>query len=418
MKGIKVIIKKELARVFGDKKLVFSLFILPAILMIGLYSLMGKLMTGMVDDIEKHVPTIYVENAPDDFVDYVKASKYSGEVSYSDNNQYQIEDSELGKITVTIEDLKEHILEGTADLIISFEDGFLEKVENYTPGDVIPEVKTYYNPSEDYSAEARETFVSGVLSKYQQELLRNRVGNLDSLIVFHVDVDPTTSIIQNEEKANGKFLAMMMPYMIVMLLFTGPMSLGVDAITGEKERGTMASMLLTPVKRSEIVMGKLISLSLLSCLSAIVYGVSIIIAIPLMYSGIDDTMGASAQLSVLQIAQLLAIMLIIVYLYVAIVSLVSVFAKNAKEAGTYVSPAFMVVMVAGMITMFSGNSETAFPLFGIPVYGSALSIQRIMTNELTLGQFGINILGTVIVAAILTTFITKAFNSEKVMFNA
>ena len=64
--------------------------------------------------------------------------------------------------------------------------------------------------------------------------------------------------IINEQKASGQMLATMFPYLITILLFAGTMSLGVDTITGEKERGTMASMLVTPVKRA-------VTLSLASC---------------------------------------------------------------------------------------------------------------------------------------------------------
>jgi sodium transport system permease protein len=111
-------------------------------------------------------------------------------------------------------------------------------------------------------------------------------------------------------------------------------------------------------------------------------------------------------------------MMVLVYLYVTIVSLIAVFSKTAKEAGTYVAPVYVVVIIAGILTMFSGNAETAIGLYAIPVYGGAACIQKIMTNELTIAQFGFNIIGTLVVAGLFTFLITKAFNSEKIMFNA
>ena len=60
MNGTSIILKKELKRVFGDKKLVFSLFILPAILMIALYGLMGFMSGAMSSDIEEHKNVIYI----------------------------------------------------------------------------------------------------------------------------------------------------------------------------------------------------------------------------------------------------------------------------------------------------------------------------------------------------------------------
>jgi sodium transport system permease protein len=407
MNGAKYIIKKELTRVFSDKKLVISLFVLPAVLIIGIYYLMGQMQTAMMDDIEKHVSTIYIQNEPEDFREFVKQTGLEADVVYLNTEE-------------DITEIKENILHGVTDLLVVFEDDFLDKVKNYETNSVIPEVKTYYNNSEDYSEAARINFMNQVLSSYQQQLLAGRFGDLDQLTVFVIDKDPESSIIVDNEKATGKLFGNLLPYFITFMLFTGAMSLGVDAITGEKERGTMASMLLTPLKRSEIVIGKLVSLSILSCLSAAVYAISMIVSMPIMLKGL--TGGISEQLSIkfspIQIVQLLVILLTLVYMYVSVVSLLSVYARTAKEASAYLSPIMIVVIVASMITMFSGNGEKELFMYGIPVYGSALSIQSILVGELTLARFGATVGGTVLLALFFTFLITKAFNSEKVMFNA
>lgn len=265
--------------------------------------------------------------------------------------------------------------------------------------------------------------LTGVLEGYKQKLLAQKIGDLNSITMFYVDKDPEAAIIMDEEKAGSKMMSMMFPYLIVMLLFTGPMSLGVDSITGEKERGTMASMLITPIKRSQIVMGKLISLSILSCLSAVVYAVSMTFVLPNFFNnmggGEPGAAGASGvSFGALQIIELVVIMLTLVFLYVNIVSLFSVFAKTVKEANAYISPVYIVVIIAGVLTMFAGNSRTPIAMFGIPLYGSAVAIQKIMTNELTMAQFGITAASTLVAALLITALITKAFNSEKVMFNA
>lgn len=407
MNGAKHIIRKELTRVFTDKKLVISLFVLPAVLIIGIYYLMGQMQSAMMNDIEKHISTIYIQNEPEDFRDFVNKTGLDADITYLNPGD-------------DITEFKENILHGVTDLLVVFEEDFLAKVENYETNGVIPEVKTYYNNSEDYSKSARNNFMNLVLSSYQQQLLSVRFGDLNQLTVFYVDKDPTSSIIVDNEKATGKLFGNLLPYFITFMLFTGAMSLGVDAITGEKERGTMASMLLTPLKRSEIVIGKLVSLSILSCLSAAVYAVSMIVSMPIMLKGLtgDISNQLSIKFSPIQVIQLLIILLTLVYMYVSVVSLLSVYARTAKEASAYISPIMIVVIVASMITMFTGNGEKELFMYGIPVYGSALSIQSILVGELTLARFGATVGGTVLLALIFTFFITKAFNSEKVMFNA
>lgn len=401
---IRIVMNKELARVFGDKKMIFSLFIMPAIIMVAMYSFMGSAASKMMEDIEEHIPVVYIQNAPEGFADFAEQTAFKADVQYLEETKAR-------------EDIRDEIFDGTADLYVVFEEDFLAKVASYETTGAIPEIKTYYNPSEDYSSEARSRFLSMMAEPYRQALLAERIGDLNSLTVFVVDREPESSVIMDESKAGGKMMGMLLPYLIVILLFTGPMSLGIDAITGEKERGTLASMLVSPVKRSQIVLGKLLALSVLSCLSAIVYAGSIAFAIPKLYSGIESA-GMSVKVTPLQILELLAIMLTLVYLYVSIVAAIAAFASTSKEAGTYVSPAYIVVLVAGVLTMFSGNKEIPLGMFSIPVYGSAAAIQKLLVNELTFGQFGLSVLGNVVAAALFTVIITKAFNSEKVMLNA
>lgn len=407
MNGTKHIIKKELTRVFSDKKLIFSLFILPAVLILGMYSVMGAVMKNLVKDIEAHIPSVYIQGAPEDFVQFIETTEFEADltyISYSEDTQA----------------IKDGILDGSKDLLVVFEEGFEDKIANYKAvGDPIPEVKTYYNTAENYSNYAREDFVSLVLYNYQQSILSRRLGNMEQLQVFYIDKDPETSIIVNEKKEGGRLFANLLPFLVNIMLFAGAMGLGVDAITGEKERGTLSSMLLAPINRGEIVFGKLVGLAVLSSISAAVYAVSIIASMPLLYSGIagDAALTMKLQFTLPEIIQLLVIMLAVVYLYVSLVALVAVQSRTSKEANTYVVPAYILVMLGSVFT-FTGTGDTKLINFFIPVYNSAVSIQNLLLGELTIAQFGATIGTLILFAAFVTYLITKAFNSEKVMFNA
>lgn len=403
MIGAREIIKKELNRVFGDKKLVFSLFILPVALMVGMFFLMGNLMDSMESKVDEHVPSVYIQNAPEGLEDFISTAGFQADITYL-------------KADSNLDEIKDNIVNGKKDLLVVFDESFKDSIVNYQEGNTIPEVKTYYNPSEEYSSTARTNFVAMVLEPLKQVYLTDRIGNLDNITIFNIDLDVEASQLIDTQKASGKALGMMLPYFITMLLFAGVMSIAVDAITGEKERGTLASMLVSPVKRSEIVAGKLISISILSSISALIYAISMVLALPKMMGSLSDEISVS--LSPLQIIQLILIMLSLVFLYVSVVSIVSVFAKTMKEANTYVTPMYILVIVAGMITMYSGNTTPDTIMFGIPVYGSALCIQNIMEGELLMSQFLLSIGGTALLGILITAGIVKAFNSEKVMFNA
>ncbi len=407
MNGTKNIVKKELSRVFHDKKMVFSLFIMPAVMIVGMYSLMGTLLGNMMNDIEEHVPYVYIQNAPEDLEEVITATGYTANIEYlnaSDNT----------------DSIKDGIFNGTVDLLVVFDEGFSDTIAAYqAAGDPIPEVKTYYNTAEDYSSAAREGFVGAVLSTYQQGLLQGRLGNMEQLQVFYIDKQPETSVIVDEKKQDGRMLGMLVPFLLNIMLFAGAMGLGVDAITGEKERGTLSSMLVSPIKRGEIVFGKLIALAIMSSISAAVYVVSIVVAMPILMNGATggELGSVSLRFSPAEVIMLLAILIVVVYLYVSIVALIAVLARTSKEANTYVMPAYVLVMLGSVMT-YAGTGDTKIANFFIPIYNSAVSIQNLMMGELTLPQFGATIVTISVLAAFITALITKAFNSEKIMFNA
>ena len=346
MHGFKTIMGKEFTRVFKDKKLIFSMFILPLIIIVGIFLLMFALISNLSEDIENHVSTVYIQNAPDGFSELLKEAE-------DIDVEYLEDDSQ-------IEQIKAQIKSGDVDLLVEFPEGFAEDIQNYESAG-IPQVKTYYNPSEDYSSEARSRFVGTYLEGYRQILVTDRFGSADSVVIFTVDSDNDASEIMDEDMAMGKMLGMIVPYFITMLIFAGAMSLGVDSIAGEKERGTLASLLLTPVKRVEIVMGKLVSLGVLSVMSALVYLVGMLIALPLgmkQLGGENMLEGLSVSFTAVQIVRFVVLIIGVVLMYVAIIGIVSVMAKNIKEAQTYITPVYMIIIVAGIITTYASDTSS------------------------------------------------------------
>ncbi len=405
MYGIKAIVSKELRRVFKDKKMIMSLFVLPVILVVGLFSLIGMLVKAQMDDVQEHEPVVYIMNAPDSFISFAQTAELTG-YTVIDSDEKQLEDAKAG------------LYDALTDLVIVFPDGFEAQVTKGIDAlDSIqtPSVELFYNPSEDYSAQAREVYMA-YLDSYRRMLLGSRFGNYAAVEMFGIN----DNLIQDEDKAAGKMLGTMLPYFITMLIFASAMSLGVDMIAGEKERGTLAAMLLSPIKREQIVLGKVFSLSILAVMSAAVYIISMLIAFPMMMKNVGDgdvLSGMSVNFTGAQIAQIVILMIGVVLLYVSIICMVAVFARNVKEASSYISPVYILVIVAGMITMYSSADGVLYKYL-IPVYGSSMAFKDILTREITMPDFLATTISTYAVAAILVCIMTKAFNSEKVMFNA
>lgn len=402
MRGLKVVFNKEMRRVFREPKMIFSLFILPVILMVGIYALVGYLGNSMTRDIEAHTSIVYMQNVPSELNDSLSAFTSKADVR-------GVESPEM------LEELKTQVANGDVDLVVVFPQDFMSAVNDYEHGSGIPDVLVYYNPSEDYSSEAWNRFSDVLNNTVRPALLETRIGDLKLLDVFTVNAgtDNGGQLI-NEQKASGKMLSMMLPYLITMMLFAGTMSLGTDTITGEKERGTMASMLVTPVKRRDIVLGKLLALTCMSMLSAAVYIVAMVIAMPQALGAGDMAISFTAE----QVVMVVFLMIFLAFFYVSLVALVGVLAKTVKEATTYVTPLYIIVIVAGLFTMLSTSGGHETYEYFIPVYSSALALGEIFTQELTLVHFLISAGSTLVLSVIISGIIVKAFDSERLMFNA
>lgn len=120
MNGIKQIFGKEMARIFKDKKMVFSVFFLPVLIMVLIMTIISGLITNMEDDIESHEAVVYVANEPSSFEAFLGESRQEFKSKRIDGGG--------------MEKAKEDILEGRADLIIEFPDSFESAVRDYEPG--------------------------------------------------------------------------------------------------------------------------------------------------------------------------------------------------------------------------------------------------------------------------------------------
>ena len=406
MRNVVIVLKKELYRVFSDKKLIISLFILPAVLMFALYGLIGRLERNMSQDIEAHVPVTYIVNATEGLKSAAAAAGFdkNASIEYLTEEAYR---SREGLIT-------EELREGYTDLVVILDPDFEKTFEAYRGlGDKIPGINIQFNSAENYSQQAYAVF-SGVLETYRLMLLEERLGNLEQIVVF----EQTDTAIVKESKANTQFIATMFPYMIMIMLFSGAMSISVDAFAGEKERGTLASMLIAPVKRTDIAAGKVIALAIIAALSSVVYAVSMILSMTMMGNTIGGAGFGGVSFSAGQILELGLMLIVLDYLFVAVIAVLSSFSKDVKSASTLVTPVYMVVLACALMTMFSGGARNSLARYAVPLYGNALALQDICTGELPVQGFLVSFGVTALLAGVLTVLLAKIFDSDKLMFNA
>lgn len=397
MKNIWTIMKKELARVFKDPRLILMVFIIPGLMIYVMYSIMGTSMQNQSESVDKEKAIVYTVNMPESFKSVLNNDSIKDTLNI--NAEYE---------AIMMSDLdqrKDMIKSGEADYIIVFSANFDDALLNNGR----PSIQTYYNPSEDLSTSINSKMTAAI-ELYRQTLISDKYGDVSC---FDLNLNDNSQIYE-EDKAVAKVLSMMLPFLIITFLFSGAMSVGPESIAGDKERGTIATMLITPIKRSELALGKVFSLSILSIISAISSFIGVILSMPKLM-GME---ASSANIYSFQdYALTLGLLIATVFTILGLIAIVSAFAKNIKEASMLVMPIYILSMLVGISTMFTSGAAESWYLYLIPIYNTVNVLLGIFSLELSMTNYLITIIVNIVFAAGLVFALTKMFNSEKIMFS-
>ena len=208
--------------------------------------------------------------------------------------------------------------------------------------------------------------------------------------------------------------ALILTFLIITFLFSGVTSVAPESIAGEKERGTITTLLVTPVKRSHIAFGKIISLSILAILSAVSSFIGVIISMPKLMGDMSGAMTNPYQMK--DYAFVLAVLIVTALILVSLVSIMSCFAKNTKEASMYSMPLMVISMAISMTSMIGIKANNNL-LFAIPLFNSIQLLSEIFTFDLNIVHFIITIITNIVFTGILIYILTKMFDNEKIMFS-
>ncbi len=384
------IIKKELARFFGDKRMVTAV-IMPGILIYVLYTFMGSSMTEMYTTDEDYVCDVSVVNMPESmaFLEGVEGLEIS-----------VIESKEVDSV-------KDAIKEDESDLLVVFPENFDMAMMTYnvmTSIESAPNVEIYYNSASVESSHAYSA-VAGLLDLFEESM-----ANKFDICRGETDYDLAT-----DEDMSAMIISMLMPMLILMMLFSGCMSVSAESIAGEKERGTIATLLVTPMKRRDLALGKMISLSIIGLLSGISSFVGIMLSLPNLMggSGLDNM---KFGYTVTDYVVLLIIIISTTLIIVGAISIVSAFAKSVKEAGSMCTPLMLVVTLTGVTNMMSnGMPEEAF-WYLIPIYNTVQCMNGVFSMDYQMLPVMITVVANLVYAGIFVVVLTKMFNSERIMY--
>lgn len=389
------IIKKELTRFFGDKRMAFTTILMPGLMIYILYNFMGSSLMSQFTADEDYEYQVYADNLPDSIEQSIKAM---------DGVKVNIMDG----TGMAEADKKAAITDKEADLYAVFPAGFETDVLTYdsmTSTNPAPQVELYYNSSSTESSELYQMMIS--VLDYYESAMANR---------FDVNAGEGAYDLATTEDSSGRFFAMMVPMLLMIFLFSGCMAVAPEAIAGEKERGTIATLLVTPMKRSHLALGKIISLSVIGVLSGASSFIGTMLSIPNLMGAGSDEMDMSVY-GVNDYAVLLVVILTTVLVMVGAMAVLSALAKSIKEASTMVMPLMIVVMVVALTSMMGGGAPEASYWYMIPFYNSVQSMNGIFLFDYNITNIVVTLVSNLAYTLLLTGLLTKLFGSEKIMYS-
>ena len=389
------IIKKEFARFFGDRQLLFTTVIMPGLLIYIIYSFMGMGMEKMATEGTNEQVTVCVENLPVSVAPLVDGLP-STTVSQQPVSQEDIDKLKAKDLNV---------------VLVRFPEKFDEKVATYDPQsfEPAPNIEIYYNSANNASSRVYH-MLEASLSSYEDQLSNRFDINRIESVEDQFDMASQDDVL-------GSLLSKLIPMLILMMLFSGVMAIAPSSIAGEKERGTIATLLVTPLKRNELALGKVVSLSGIALLSGISSFIGIVLSLPKMIQA--DAAGLKLGLHYTG-ADYMVLLLIIfssVLIMASAVSLLSALAKDVKNAGTMITPFMLVVMFCGLMPMFQSGASQNLVAYLFPFYNSIQAMTAVFAHEMKWLPVIVTLVANVVYTGIAVWGLTRMFNSEKVMFS-
>jgi len=273
------------------------------------------------------------------------------------------------------------LADGGADIVLEFGPGLgaaLERLDDPAAEAPAPAVRLYFDSTDDDANMAGKE-LQGRLARLRDGRLRQWLGerNLrpdlsEPWRVEHVETAPP-------KRQAAEMVARFLPYLILILCIQGAMYPAMDLTAGEKERSTIETLLVNPISRLDVVLGKYAATSAMALGSALFtlggqYAYLRLAANRLVEGGLPIHLEPSA------LGMGLLLLLPVALLFSAIMLAVCVYARSMKEAQSYMGPLLMVVIFPSMASMIPGL-ELNLGLAFVPVFNVTLLMRDVLMQD-------------------------------------
>jgi ABC-type Na+ efflux pump, permease component len=209
----------------------------------------------------------------------------------------------------------------------------------------------------------------------------------------------------------------LLPYTLAVAAFGGGIYAANDLVAGEKERGTLETLLITPATRRDIVFGKFCAVAGVCLVSSLLSIVGLMIPFFSHLKAFEWLAKGGVHLGPMAVLVTLIMQLPLAILFAGILLALSTFARNQKEAQTYLGPLFIVVLLPSMLSMMIGT-EVARTIALVPIMNASLIIKQALSGTFDPTFIAIAFAASVVYAGIALVAATRLFQSETVLLKA
>jgi sodium transport system permease protein len=395
VKKIIIVFKKELKDILRDRRTIIFMVAIPLLVFPVLISIASGMILSQAREAQEKTLQIGL-------LTFGNASGFRQMLSDRADVALQEDlDQEQG-----MNDVKQ----GDLDALIVFDKDFDRNVGARSQG----RVKLYMKVTEE--GEIERDRVLGLLREFEKTLLAERFQemDLDESIIKTIDIEEQNLATVKERLAEavGGFL----PYLFIIFCFTGSMYPAIDLAAGEKERGTLETLLTSPVDRFQILMGKFGVVVLTGVFSALVAMLGLYVGIRRMTEIPPELLNTIMSiLEVKSILILLSLLLPLSIFFAGILLSLSIYARSYKEAQSIISPLMFVVIIPAFIGLLPGFELTMTTAL-VPILNVSLATKAILAGTITLPLLLTVYVSLTVFALVSIYFCSKIYGRESAIF--
>ncbi len=406
-KIIRTLLKKEMLDVFRDKKTVIMMLIVPVLLYPIVFIGAMQVMAFVNSSMKEQEYRIAVE-MDDEGAFYDRLVRAGEQDPGEDETAYRITVVDAAAIGGGERAWEAALEKEEIDAYVSACDS-----GGRTQYDV------YYLSSVTNSSYAAD-LVTEVLDDFREDLTRQRIA-AEGLSADEI-LEPISYERKNtasSEQSLGSIIGSVLPLMLVVSLLMGTMYPAIDTTAGERERGTLETVLTLPVRNRDLITAKFLTVAVIGMVSALLNMLSMGGIAVYMYQ-IMDLQTEMADIDIAKFIPAILVCILAVFAFSLFVSAVTMcttaFAKSYKEANNYITPLMLVMMFTGYVG-FIPNLELTQGIAMLPVANICLLIRNMMVFKIDYAMTAVVLLSNVAYAVLAILFLSRIYDSESILFS-